>query len=539
MAPVFQLGLGLMPRLDPSLKVRLGVGAAVLGLMALAAAAMTIIGMAIVSARIDASMAAERRIDRYSILSTQVSTFIVVATEALQSGLSTQDRADRLRSLDHQITDTLKRIRRDHETSVAEIRELGLDAQSRRATQSIGIARMDALFAATSRGLMSDAENRETLQGFIDTFALGFDPLLNGAVIGEVRARDQIIASIANLRENLTLWAFALGATSLLLVAGFYLGLVRPQFRRLDLLRDAAKKIGREDFSVTLPQNQTDEIGELFVETAGMANALAARKLQVENEWSQLNETIAQRTEELRTANSALAKTDENRRRFFADISHELRTPLTVILMEAQLGHAGSAAPETSFERIESRALRLNRRIDDLLRIARSETGLLELDSSSFDLARVVDDAVADTQSEVDSAGMSIAYDAQPSVHVLGDHNWTRQVITGLIQNTVRHARVGKTLQIKVVKEQGHARVEIKDNGPGIKPADQEKVFERFEQGQSDAKSEGFGIGLALAKWVIEHQNGQISVTSPVPRAERLGSETGTKVTVCIPLAQD
>ncbi|MHA6262871.1 sensor histidine kinase [Arenibacterium sp. CAU 1754] len=522
-----------------SLKVRLGVGAAILGLAALAAVAMTIVGMASISARIDASLAAERRIDRYSVLSTQVSTFIVVAAEALQSRLSAEDRADRLRTLDGQITATFEKIRRDHEVSVTEIRELGLDAQSRRATQSIGIARMEALFAATSAGLMGDSDNRERLQGYIDTFALGFDPLLNGAVTGEVRARDAIIASIADLRETLTLWAFGIAVVSLLLVAGFYLGLVRPEFRRLDLLRGAAQKIGREDFAVSLPQDRNDEIGQLFAETNGMANALAARKLQVDEEWAHLNETIAQRTEELRAANEELAKTDENRRRFFADISHELRTPLTVILMEAQLGRAGSAGEADAFGRIENRALRLNRRIDDLLRIARSESGLLELDSETFDLSQAAQDAVVDTQAEVDSAGMTLAFDVPPPIPVLGDRNWMRQVISGLIQNTVRHARSGGAITVRIDCIGDMGCVHITDNGGGIDDQDQINVLERFAQGKSSAKSEGFGIGLALARWVVEQQGGEISITSPVPDAERLGPGIGTKVTVCIPRCKD
>ncbi|SLN44351.1 hypothetical protein PEL8287_02249 [Roseovarius litorisediminis] len=182
-----------------SLKARLGIGAGLLGLVALAAAAMIMLGADRLSARIDATLAAERRIDRYAVLSTQVSSFIVVAAEAIQSGLTPADRAARLDRIAERVQDTFARIRSDLETAVAEARALGFDEQSRRATQSIGIARMEALLASTRDGLLSDTRDREKLQGFIDIFTIGFDPLLNAVITDEVRARDRIIASVGAL----------------------------------------------------------------------------------------------------------------------------------------------------------------------------------------------------------------------------------------------------------------------------------------------------------------------------------------------------
>ncbi len=522
-----------------SLKARLGIGAGLLGLVALAAAAMIMLGADRLSARIDATLAAERRIDRYAVLSTQVSSFIVVAAEAIQSGLTPADRAARLDRIAERVQDTFARIRSDLETAVAEARALGFDEQSRRATQSIGIARMEALLASTRDGLLSDTRDREKLQGFIDIFTIGFDPLLNAVITDEVRARDRIIASVGDLRRSLTRLAMAISAATLVLMSGFYIWLIHPQFRRLDMLRIAAQKIGREDFQVTLPETKTDEIGQLFAETNRMATALSNRKSEVEQEWARLNDTIAERTQALEEANAALAKTDEDRRRFFADISHELRTPLTVILMEAQLGLKGGASPHEGFEIIQKRALRLNRRIDDLLRIARSESGQLELTPEPFDLAEVLNEVVADTSAELDSAGIELTCPIAVPVAVIGDQNWIRQVITGLIENAIRHARVGGRIAVYVEPTGPLACVHVIDNGPGIGARNQDRVFGRFQQGNGPAKSEGFGIGLALAKWVAEQQGGTITLTSPVPDDARLGDAPGTKVTLCIPQAAD
>lgn len=522
-----------------SLKLKLGLGAALLGLVALLATGVSVYSSNRLSARIDATIAAERRIDRYAILSTQISSFIVVAAEAIQTGLPSDQRSDRLENLSESIHTTFSRIRSDLEVAVEEARELGLDEQSRRATQSIGIARMEATFEATRRGLMSDIDDRERLIGYIDTFSVGFDPLLNSVITDEVRARDKIIAGVADLRRSLAYTAVAISLLTVGLLAAFYVGLIRPQFRRLDLLHDAADQIERENFSVTLPENETDEIGRIFSRTNRMAHALAQRKDQVDQDWERLNETIAERTEELRMANDALAQTDENRRRFFADISHELRTPLTVILMEAQLGLKGTPDTDASFETIRKRALRLNRRIDDLLRIARSESGQLALESQPFDLAEIMRDAVDDTKAETDNAGITVTCADTSPLMVSGDRNWVRQVLTGLIQNACRHARSGAKLMIDSDRTEAMGCVSVTDNGPGIPEDEQQEIFDRFRQGQGQGTSEGFGIGLALAKWVVEEQNGSISIASPVPRDDAIGEAPGTKVTLCIPKSSD
>ncbi|MDU9005764.1 sensor histidine kinase [Sedimentitalea todarodis] len=523
-----------MRRFAFSLKARLAIGAGLLGLVALTTAAITVAGMNRVAERLDAALAAEHRIDRYAVLSTQVSSFIVVASEALQSGLRPEDRAGRLSNLSENIENTFKRLRSDHAQAVVDADRMGLNEQSRRATQSLGIARMEALFASTRSALLSEVTDRERLQGHIDTFAIGFDPLLNSVITGEMRIRNQVLAGITVLRERLIYVVTGVSVATLLLLALFYLGLVRPQFRRLDQLQAAARQIGEGQFDVALPEDRRDEIGQLFTETNRMAGALAARRSDVEDEWARLNDTIAARTEELRAANDALACTDENRRRFFADISHELRTPLTVILMEAQIGRKAAPDAEAAFETIESRALRLNRRIDDLLRIARSESGQLVLASQTFDLTKAALEAAENLDAEIKSAGMTLSGPDASQVMATGDANWVRQVIGGLIQNAIRHARSGGRIELDVRSDAGMGRVDVIDYGLGIAMEEQQAIFRRFAQGRSGAASEGFGIGLAFAKWVVEEQGGEITLTSPLP-----AGETGTKVTVGIPLGPD
>ena len=523
-------------KLSESLKARLGIGAAVLGGMALILASVLYIGMMRVSDRLEAALASETRMARYSTLSREVSTFLVIATETVQTGQPADARADRLRPVADTLSRTFGLLRADLERAVAEAHALGLDAQSRQATQSLGLARMEALLDNTMGALRGPEDDRVRLRAHIESFASAFDPILNQAVNAERVFRNEILSGIEELRQRLSLTALVAAVLTVGLVATFYLGLIRPQFRRLDRLREAAQEIGQENFAVDLPAGRNDEIGRLYAETGRMAAALAARRDAVRGEWARLNDTIAERTEALRAANTRLEEIDAARRRFFADVSHELRTPLTVILMEAQIGRQGGAGATDAFATIEARAARLNRRIDDLLRVARSDSGQLVLDPVATPLDDIAAQVVEEVRAELATESLTLDVAEMPAETVLCDPNWLRQVVVGLVRNAVRHAGDGGRLRLAPVADADGAGLSVTDNGPGIAPDEHARIFERFAQA-GRAPGQGFGIGLALAKWVIEAQGGQIDLQSPVPRESALGAAPGTKISVRMPRA--
>lgn len=520
-----------------SLKTRLGLGAATLGLATVLAAAILWIAMDEVSDRLDKALASETRMDSYATLSNQAASYLVIATETLQTNLPADQRSDRLAPIEERLRRSFTRMQEDVSRAVEDARALGLDEQSRFGTQSLGLARMEALLESTSRALSRDVGDARMLRPHLDAFSTGFDPLLSQAVNNELLFRNSVLSDIETLHERLRLTAIGMAVLAVLAVALYYLLLIRPQFSRLDRLRVAARKIGEEDFEIALPGQDTDEIGQIYGETNRMVAALSARQRDVQDEWARLNETIAERTEALRTANATLAEIDENRRRFFADISHELRTPLTVILMEAQIGaQDGGDGVKNAFSTIETRASRLTRKIDDLLRVARSESGQLRLDCGPVALPGLLADVAAEIRAEVDTAGMTLDLGNAPEVALNADANWLRQVMVSLARNAIRHAREGGALAIGAEVQDAHAVLTVIDSGPGIPKADQAALFDRFTQGSGSTAAQGFGIGLALARWVVTEHGGEISVTSPLPRDEALGTEPGTKIAVRIPL---
>ena len=519
-----------------SLKARLGVGTALLGAGTLLTSGILYVGMTRVAERLDTALASEMRMARYATLSTQAATFIVVATESIQTGLAADVRAARVEPVVGQLRTTFDLLRSDVEHAVEAAEDLGIDEQSRYGTQSLGLARMEAMLQSAMQGLTAETDDRVRLRAHVDSFASAFDPLLNQAVNTEVLFRNNILSGIERVRRSLTLAAFAISGLTLLAAGAFYVGFIRPLFRRLDRLRAAALQVGREDFSVSLPDTSGDEVGQLYAETNRMAAALSTRQQEVRAEWDRLNEVIAQRTAELSAANATLEEIDENRRRLFADVSHELRTPLTVIMMEAQLGRQHGADTATAFRTIEARSERLNRRIDDLLRVARSDTGQLALDIKETSLSSVAAEAIEEVQAELDTAGMQLIADDIQEISIACDPNWLRQTLVSVIRNTIRHARAGGLVRLASEVREKTAGLAVTDNGPGIPAAEHARIFDRFAQGGA-GKGQGFGIGLALAKWVTEAQQGEIAVVSPVPEADALGERPGTKISVRLPRA--
>lgn len=519
-----------------SLRRRLAAGAAALTLGTLVTALVLFLGMTRVAERLDSALAAEARMARYSMLSTQVSTFLVIATEAVQTGLPAAERAARILPVADNMRETFALLEEDHARAVAEAEVLGLEQQTRHATQSLGLARMRAQVDAVLRGLSQGSEDSDVLRAHLNSFASNFDPLLNQAVNTEVVFRGETLAGIERLRGQLSLAALVMACAAIVIALGFYMGLIRPQFRRLDRLRDAARRIGQEDFAIALPVARQDEIGQIYAEINRMAAALGDRQEGVQQDRARLNDTIAQRTADLREANAALERIDANRRRFFADVSHELRTPLTVILMEAQIGQKAQPAAAEAFATIETRAARLNRRIDDLLRVARSESGELGLDLAPVNGAGVLRDVLEEVRAECDSAGMTLTDEAAPDLTVTADANWLRQVLAGLVRNAIRHARAGGRVHLSLRQEGGEAVFDVRDNGPGIDPDRQPAVLRRFDRGGA-SQAEGFGIGLSLAAWVAEAQGGSLSLHSPLPRDVAPGAEPGLGVSLRLPLA--
>jgi len=205
-----------------------------------------------------------------------------------------------------------------------------------------------------------------------------------------------------------------------------------------------------------------------------------------------------------------------SQQRFLADVSHELRTPLTVIKGNVDLMRRMKQFDAESLTSIDQEAGRLTRLVGGLLMLAQAESGKLPLNLRPVELDLLVTEVFQE---------MYILAGGRVNVHlseidqlvVNGDRDRLKQVFINLVANAIQYTPQGGDVFISLSRVKDQARIICRDTGPGIPSEDLPHIFERFyraEKSRTRGKSTGFGLGLSIAKWIVEHHSGRIEVNS-------------------------
>ena len=216
-----------------------------------------------------------------------------------------------------------------------------------------------------------------------------------------------------------------------------------------------------------------------------------------------------------------LAEADRRKDQFLATLAHELRNPLFPIKAAAQMLQVDDEKPHRLKELsalIERQADQMVRLIDDLMDVSRISRGKLRLQLSPVNLQNVIEDAVETVSPFIRSSQHKLHIDArQQALYIQGDAARLSQVVSNLLNNAVKYTPAGGDIWLSADCEADQAVVAVRDNGIGLDEASRTRVFEMFEQ--VDASKErgqsGLGIGLSLAKTLINLHAGSISVSSP------------------------
>jgi two-component system OmpR family sensor kinase len=202
--------------------------------------------------------------------------------------------------------------------------------------------------------------------------------------------------------------------------------------------------------------------------------------------------------------------------RFLADVSHELRTPLTVIKGNADLIRKLKVADEESLTSIEEEADRLTRLVGDLLLLAKAESGKLQLNLTLVELDTVLLEVFHEMRV---LAGDKISFKLTDIDQILvnGDRDRLKQVLINLVSNAIEYTPQGGKVFLSLARTGEQARLIVRDTGPGIPAGDLPHIFDRFYRGEKSrtrSKSTGFGLGLSIAHWIIDHHGGRVEVDS-------------------------
>ena len=255
----------------------------------------------------------------------------------------------------------------------------------------------------------------------------------------------------------------------------------------LEAITDTVDQINRaDDLSRRIPfqEQNEDEIGDLVVS---------------------FNQTL-ERLESLFTS----------QQRFLADVSHEFRTPLTVIKGNVDLIRHMKQADEESLSSIDHEAGRLTRLVGGLLMLAQAESGKLTLVLKPVELDLLLTEVFTEMRVLAGSK-VHVHLNEIDQVMVNGDRDRLKQVLLNLVSNAIQYTPQGGDVFLSMTKIGLQARIIVRDTGPGIPAEDLPHIFDRFyraEKSRTRSTTSGFGLGLSIANWIVEHHGGQIKVES-------------------------
>jgi two-component system OmpR family sensor kinase len=294
-------------------------------------------------------------------------------------------------------------------------------------------------------------------------------------------------------------WLFLLISLIILVLIAFLSRfIIRISLRPLSEVEGTAAAIAAGDLSARLPDNNPKtEVGKL---TRSLNTML-----------SRIEESFAVRV-----------ASESKLRQFVADASHELRTPLTAIRGFAELHRQGAVeGVEKTKEligRIEKESIRMGSLVEDLLLLARMDEAR-PVSMEPVDLTHVLEECIASAR----AAGPDhpITADIEPDIFVLGDNKRIHQAIANLLANARTHTPLGTKITVRAKSGKGDTRVSVSDEGPGLSPADQKKIFERFfraDPSRQRSSGEGSGLGLSIVDAIMKLHGGSVSVESELGR---------------------
>jgi len=307
---------------------------------------------------------------------------------------------------------------------------------------------------------------------------------------GEIAAEEASVSSLSSSINRYLLWG---GLLAVAVAAVATLLLSRRILRPVESLAHAARGLSRGDFSQRVDVRSKDEFGELAKTFNSMAEDL-------------------ERTEQLR-------------RNLVADVAHELRTPLSNIQGHLEALRDGLLSPEpATFDSIYEEVLLLARLVEDLQELTLAEAGQLTLVRQSADVAEIVRRAVIAAQPPAEAKGLTIEAKL-PAGQAIAEVAPERigQVLRNLLSNAITHTSEGGRITVDLVDDGDELHIGVADTGDGIPPEDLPYVFERFYRADPSRvrATGGAGLGLTIARRLVEAHGGTIGVESEVGKGSR------------------
>jgi signal transduction histidine kinase len=292
-----------------------------------------------------------------------------------------------------------------------------------------------------------------------------------------------VVVIALGTKTGIPIWVRSVGAVVLALAMVQFLarGMTSP----LREMASAAQAMAKGDYSRRVTATSKDEVGQL----AAAFNRMA----------------------------TDLAEVDRMRRDLVANVSHELRTPISALqaVLENLVDEVESPDPVV-LRRMLGQVERLGGLVTQLLDLSRLESGAIPLRSRTFSVADLLKTAADESRLQARGPNrVVVEVSVEPAdLEVYGDPERVHQVVANLLDNAIAHSPPGGGVRLEASRNGGVARIEVRDEGPGIPSDEAARVFERFYRSDSARSSrEGSsGLGLAIARWIVDLHGGDIRV---------------------------
>jgi signal transduction histidine kinase len=272
-----------------------------------------------------------------------------------------------------------------------------------------------------------------------------------------------------------------------------------------------------------LARGMTSPLREMADTATAMANGERARPITATS-----NDEVGQLARAFNEMTAQLGEVDRQRRDLVANVSHELRTPIGALRAMLENLVDGVEPPDEDAMRTMLRQVeRLSRLVAQLLDLSRLEAGTIPLQREDFAVADVLGAAAA--ESRVHAPDVPVVVEAAADLVVDGDRERVHQVVANLLENAARFTPPGGAVSVLARGQRDEVCIEVLDEGPGIADGDADRVFERFYRADSarTSSSGGAGLGLAIARWIVDLHGGEIHAERRQP--------TGCRVVVTLP----
>lgn len=340
---------------------------------------------------------------------------------------------------------------------------------------------------------LSETEIVEGLQGKLGDFSVGHELL-------ERYGYDDVYYKLNMSKSRLMflVWNSAVMLAAIAVVLCLWLSLRRRQRERLDEITSYLHELNNKDYSLNLDDNAEEEL-------------------------SLLRNEIYKITMLLRETSEYEAQLNANLQRSMEDISHQLRTPLaSITIMLDNIYDDPDMPADMRQDFIRSISMQISwmsSLINSMLKLAKFDAGTIKMQDEEIDVDKLIADALSKLSVIIELKNVEVVQEKEQDKEIImqGDYNWQLEAVTNIIKNAVEHSHEEGRVWVSASKNDVYTEIVVRDEGEGMSEEDRKHIFERFYRAKN-AGTESIGIGLSLAKCIVEADNGYITVESELDR---------------------